>query len=387
MNDRSEPTLGELLAGFASADDVRAARAFEGLAVLTRRGLHSYLRGRLHSQEAREDVIQEVLRRIWIRRGQFENQGTAAWWSLVRLVAEQCRVDLVRKIGAEIAWDEYELAEIPSGELVVMEALLEDLDDRQALYRAADELWLGFDPALSERDRARRVLAAHLFFSKRLGWDQICDLLNRNSRDAPVTRAQLDGWLIAASTIRALAFRSLYRDNTRLTCHLLGLGDDDPGELLQIARMAASGDQTQPPPAGWTWDEVRIILWRYREAERHDRILAKERCTLNKQELKLLLDRCVGMFPFLGNMEQLISDLSRWPEARKELAAAGVWQRLVFEYYGQDSPNHQDIFDRTAAPAALAPYHLTLGMLNVWLSNGRLAAKLASFVQNGRNTI
>jgi len=381
MNQRSEPTLDELLTAFCSKDEAKASRAFELLAVLTRRGLNGYLREKLHSHEAREDVIEEVIRRIWTRRLQFQNRGSAAWWSLVKLAADQCRIDLVRKVGSEVAWDESELGDIPSQDLPAMEALLEAIEERNDLYRVADEVWLGFPPELSERDRARRVMAADLFFTQGFTWEQVCDVLNRGDRTAKVTRTTLDSWLSAPSTIRAFAFRNLYLENSRLAEHLLNLSGDE-GELERISRLATSGDESQDPPENWSWPEVRAVIWRYLEGDRQDRIVARDLCTLNKEDLQSLFDRCLADFPFLENMKRMSADLAKWPRAREELQETGLWQRIVFEYYCKDTTHHRDIHDRTAPAAALAPYNLTLGMLNVWLSNGRLFAKLAAYVQS-----
>jgi hypothetical protein len=304
----------------------------------------------------------------------------------VRLIAEQCRVDLVRKIGPEVSWDETEAAEIPDEDLALTNTLIELAEEREEMYRAADELWLGFSPDLTEQERSRRILAGHLFFNQGLSWSEICDLLNRNGSSPPVTRAQLDRWLADPSTVLGLAFRSLYQDNHRLAASLLNLPDGEEAKLTEIAAIAESEGAETQAPGNWTWPEVRVLIWRYRDAERHDRILAREACDLNKQELRELCDRCLEQFPFPKIMERLISELGRWPEARKALATPGLWQRLVFEYYCKDTTIHQDIHDRTSAAAQPAPYNLTMGMLNVWLSNGRLAAKLATFVQNGRSS-
>ena len=381
MESPSENSLERLLAAFSGPDEPKAARAFEELSVLTRRGLNSYLRERLHSEEAREDVIQDVLRRIWTRRLQFENRGAAAWWSLVKLAAEQCRVDLVRKVGSEVTWDEAEVGEVPSDEMSSVDAVLQDLNDANELYRAADELWLGFDPSLSDAERARRTLAAHLFFNLNMEWHQVSDVLNRGKPSETVKRGQLDAWLANPATIRSLAFRTLYLDNAGLTACLLQLPSDEPSELQKVRMQAMTQNPTDNPSGNWTWTEIRVILWRYRDAERVDRILARESCVYDKQEIQAIFDRCLAEFPFPKIMERLCTSLTKWPKARQELTESGIWQRLVFEIYAKDTTQHRDIHDRTSPAASLAPYSLTPGMLNVWLSSGRMFAKLASYVQ------
>jgi hypothetical protein len=139
-----------------------------------------------------------------------------------------------------------------------------------------------------------------------------------------------------------------------------------------------SGGNSAEPPGNWTWPEVQVILWRYRQAERVDKILAHELCSVEKDEMAVLFDRCLEKFPFSDVMKQLLDSLERWPHATRELSEPGLWQRLVFEYFCRETTNHRDIFERTSPPAALASYKLTMAMLNVWLSNGRLFTRLAS---------
>ncbi len=165
-------------------------------------------------------------------------------------------------------------------------------------------------------------------------------------------------------------------------CHLLGLANDDYAGLIEVCRKATSNEETSIAPGGWTWAEVRAIVWRYRHNERLDQILARSLCTHTKSELQHLFDRCVELFPFLEVMNRLRRDLAAWPKAEQALSTPGLWQRLVFQCYCRDTTQHRDIHERTAPAAALAGYNLTPGMLNVWLSNGRLFTKLASYIQS-----
>ena len=378
---RSDASIADLLHAFCSKDHHTSARAFEQLSVLTRRGLCSYLRGKLHSLEAREDVIQEVLRKIWTRRDQFENRGASAWWRLVKQAADQCRIDYVRKVGLETQWDDNETGEIPETESTAIDLLLDTISEHRSFYRLADELWLGFSAQHTDEQRARGILAAKLFYVEGLPWDDVCSILNQNGQDSILTRSELDTWLGSAAIIRSLAFQILYQSNDNLTGFLLGLNNPDARQLNDLTNLAMSVHPSAPPLDGWTWEEIRVILWRYRDAERQDRILANELCTLNKSELTEFFDRCLQKFPFISLMNRLCDLLAKWPNAQKELADHGLWQRLVIEYYCRDTTQHRDIFERTSPAAELAPYHLTTGMLNVWLSNGRLLAKLVAYVE------
>ncbi len=381
VDARAERSLKDLIAGFCGADAQVAEACFPALCEITSRGLKAYLKSKLYSDEAREDVIQEVLKRLWMRRGKWEDKGASGWWALVKRIADQCRIDMVRKVGGEVLWDDAEVGEVEDGESTTVELLLEAIADREALYRAADELWLGFSELISDRDRVRRALAAQLFYQHALGWEEVLTMLNRNSPDRPLSRGELDSWLADPSVIRSAAFRTLFRSNDQLASHLLEMDPIDEAALNALTVLAMAPNPKVAPPGNWTWPEVQVILWRYRQAERVDKIQAHELCSVEKDEMAALFDRCLAKFPFSDIMKQLLDSLERWPLATRELSEPGLWQRLVFEYYCRETSNHRDIFDRTSSPADLASYRLTMAMLNVWLSNGRLFARLAAHLQ------
>ncbi len=207
LDTSRESSLEQLLAEFCGRNEARAARAFEVLAVRTRRFLDSYLRGKLHSEEAREDVIQEVIQQLWSRRGQFENRGTAGWWTFAKLAADRRRVDWVRKIGQEVHWDDADVGEIPSQDITTVETLLGLSEEIESLYEAANELWLGTDASTPISERARRVLAADLFYLQGLSWEEVCGVLNRNRAHPSLTRPLFDVWVSSPATVLNLAFR------------------------------------------------------------------------------------------------------------------------------------------------------------------------------------
>ncbi len=56
----------------------------------------------------------------------------------------------------------------------------------------------------------------------------------------------------------------------------------------------------------------------------------------------------------------------------KVLRESGVWRRLAFEYRYVDELTVREIADRLCPLAEAVGYHLTYGMLNMWLSGGRI---------------
>lgn len=126
-----------------------------------------------------------------------------------------------------------------------------------------------------------------------------------------------------------------------------------------------------------------MILWRYRHGLLHEQILQRDDCAFSPQLLTELIDRTLACFPFSQEMLSLLAALGT--RGRQALMERGLWQRLAFQYKYRDSLPHQDIQDRTQ-PAyrqvAEADHpEITLGMLNVWLSNGRLLERLGRFVR------
>ena len=382
MSDLGEASLNQLIEAFCGQEREDATEAFGELAQRIRRGLFSYYYSSAMPSALKEDIAEEVIRRLWTNRANIENRGSAAWWNLVKKMADQVRVDILRKEGHQVSLEEFEYDEVPDSEVPAVHVLLEKLEDRLGFYRAADELFLGLNREESEEDRARRILAAYLFYREGLSWQAVCDVLNRRQPQTPVTRQTLDAWFQSEQTILELAFRTLYVCNDHLASQILGIPTASEEELNQIHQQAMLPSEGDSGLNGWTWAEVRAILWRYRDADRINRILTHEHCKLDKEELFRVFDRCLDHFPFTSIMKGLILELATWPPARKTLTNPGLWHRLVLEYHCNDTTRHRDILDRTSPAAAEVPCKLTNGMLNVWLSNGRLFMKLASYIKH-----
>lgn len=348
------------LAKFVGPSEALAQAAFDRLMSATAPILDRHLRTYLSREEDRQDVIQEVRIRAWRYRNRFQNRGFGSWLSFVKLTAERCAVDLARGRAADLSVDDPTWREIPEDELPVVADFFEFTRNRELLYRLADDLWLGEGGA----DFDRRLLAGKLFYLDGMSWDRLAARLK-------VDRRTLDTWLTDPIVLRHVAYAGLYLDNARLTRHLLGLAS--PDEDLSSLLMKARDRSEEAPPEGWTWPEVYAVLWRYRFARLTEHIQAMPECGLGRAELEALFDRCRANFPFENIISTLAARFGPLSVGEETLKGTSLWRRLVFQFASADELPHRDIHDRMSPPAAVAGFSLTLGMLNVWLSNGRLA--------------
>jgi hypothetical protein len=258
----------------------------------------------------------------------------------------------------------------------------------QSAYQAANVLWLGLDATLPAATHDRQLLAAQLYYEEGVPFDTLPTLLGcAPPGEAPLSRATLNLGLQHPGVLRFLGFHTLFYANDRLAGHLLGLGDRIAAETLNLwMRKAVAEEPDGLSPCGFTWMEVILVLQRFRNAVPFDRILEHHANAVTAEQLAELLDRLEPRQPFIHQMRRLLIALERLPRtrAREQLAHAGLWKRLAFQYcYDQDLP-HRDILERTQRSATLVNYNLTAGMLNVWLSGGRLLHQLARFLGGGR---
>jgi DNA-directed RNA polymerase specialized sigma24 family protein len=350
------------LADFVGPSEARAQTAFGRLIDRSVPIMDRHLRPILPREEDRQDVIQEAQIRVWSYRNRFQNRGIGSWLNFLKITMERCAFDLSRGNAGNLVIEDVPFGEIPDAELPVVATFFELTRDRERLYRLADSLWLG--KAVPDLDR--RILAGKLFYLDGRPWDQIAARFQ-------VDRRTLDAWLIDPVVLGHVAFEGLYRNNDRLTRHLLGVS---PEVDLNVLLMKATRNGEDEPPGGWTWPEVYAIIWKYRFGKLAEHLVAMPDCRLNREELRLLFDRCDGLFPFEEVIRMLMACFDLAPKGEATLKGSPLWRRLVFQYAASDELPHRDILMRTEPAATIAGYSLTLGMLNVWLSNGRLLRAL-----------
>lgn len=355
-----------------------AQHAFDLLMAESRPRLEGWVRPFAPNRETMEDILQEAYLRVWRSRETFQPRGGSSWWKYMKITAIRCGIDHTRMSGPSRSDDPDEVERIPDRDQWVIDTLIEFLGDRERLYRLANEVWLGTPPP----EHSRRILAAKLFYIDGLPWSQVCDILSAGYPGRPrLQRQDLDAWLADAVLVRYLACEVLYYSNAKLCALILGIpadGSDRFEDLLSEAQQVRDSVEG----ANWTDSEIQAILWRYRYGKLVEQIEHIGTVALEKKDLQLIFDRCREEFPFTSVMEKLKARLDRIPSTTGVLGKTGIWRRLIFQYFANDELSHRDIHDRTAPAAQMAGYNLTMGMLNVWLSNGRLFAQLAKHVQD-----
>ena len=349
---------------FADADDKAAQAAFVTLEAAARPLIDAYLRNncRVIEGQDRADLIQETLIRLWNARAGFMNRGTGPWRAMLRRTAFRCFIDRLRRESRLPVASEWDENQIPDKDRLPAQAVLAALAaDR--LSHLADCLLLELDASLPPEHLERRLLAAQLFYLDGEPWHEVLYLLGPGMPGTPaLDRAQLDAWLADPATLRHLAYRTLFMENQPLAAYL----------------------SRAPVTDSWTPDEQRIIRWRYGNGLLEEQIALRNDCPIARAEIRALCERCEALFPFKECMEALLHRLTAFSgegqePLRQGLARPGLWQRLAFEYRYREDLAHRDIQSRTRPAAQVLGTDVTEGMLNVWLSNGRLLKRLGTF--------
>ena len=378
----------DALTALTSPDEAVAREALGYLFNGSRATLDRYLQHscRVKDPQVRADLAQSSFLKLWSARGTFQNLGESAWHGWLHLTASRCYVDYLRSAGRLASEEEFDLNEIPSEERSIVDAVLTAVASDE-LFRIADILFLELDPSLSPRMHSRHLLAAQLFYVDGEPWESVVRLLGpQPAGEATLTREELNRWLAQPGVLRQLAFQTLFYGNDRLTAHLLrwpGMSTDERAEaldaLLRDGLVANAGEVCAATDKSLTWAEALVVLWRFRHAMLVDQIRARSDHRLNDEQLAALLDRCVSDFPFAGKMRELVAKIV--PDASADattalFGATGLWQRLALEYRFREDLPHRDILERVGPASDVVGYDLTPGMLNVWLSNGRLVRRL-----------
>ena len=331
-----------------------AARlALDYLAQVTRAPLDGYLRSTcgVRDHDTREDIAQSVFARVWVRRESLHFTHLGAWHAFVRRSAYHAYVDRLRDLKRLPVAADYDLQEIPAGERSLVEAAL-IAGETGWLSTLADTALLGLTSA-SPRDHDRQLLAAQLFYLDGEPWHRVRRLVGT---PAP-SREELDGWLTDPGVVRHLAFHALHLE----------------GEELLAALLTDARAET-----GWSESERQVLRWRYVNALSAEQITARADCPLNPVQIAPVLTSAGNSLPFRGIMQQVVAALQRSGAAQTgSVAQAGLWQRLAFEYRYRDDLALGDIHERTQPAAEVVGSKLTPGMLNMWLSGGRLLRRVA----------
>ncbi|MDR3690742.1 MAG: hypothetical protein P4L46_15300 [Fimbriimonas sp.] len=317
----------------------------------------------------REDIVQEVFQRVWRSSQSVAFESPGAWWRWLRTTCSRCTVDAIRSSIPGGVIDGLEDVDVAADEVNTVDELIEMIEDRESLYRLADEVFLGVPRDMTPRERRRRLLAAKLLLVDRLPWQSVIHLINAGSSEEPILeRKDLDRWIGCHSVLRSLAYTELNWDNQKLYQHLV----DSVGPLEQAHDPLTA--------MNWSKDALDAIRLRYLNALLLEQIASRMADRLTKGDLIAVFDRCAERFPFIEIVRRLNSDFDFASGGREMLRDPGLWNRLIFQYYAHDELPHRDIYDRTAGAANEIGYTITMGMLNVALSNGRLFRRMADHI-------
>ncbi|HLK60233.1 MAG TPA: sigma-70 family RNA polymerase sigma factor [Chthonomonadaceae bacterium] len=373
----------EALEQFAGEDTSAAAAAFDWLFPRIERFLyHVYKTTSLPSEEI-ADLIQEVRIRAWERRRTFRNLGFAAWLGWLRRVAHNLMVDRFRKRGPEVTIErtiEDENGDEDPEDLPILDLMIRAIGAE--LYHLADVIWLELDETLSQEEHHRRLLAAQLYYQDQWSAEEIlAHFSHAHPILPPLPRAALNAWLSHGGTLRHLAFHELYYAPEHLAAHLLGLPEEtDASALNALLAAAQSPPDTQCPCPDWTWEETRMILWRYFREVTLEEWKQYFAVSPDDEVYSAFFTRCAEYFPFLQKAIALQAWLEGLPalgeDREKILGKPKLWQRLAFEYRYRRALPLRDIHERTAPPAQQVGYQITSDMLNTWLSGKQLLNKL-----------
>jgi DNA-directed RNA polymerase specialized sigma24 family protein len=334
------PSFQELLEDFVGPDVALAQAAFDRLAQDIRPSLLRYFRRRLHSSEAREDAVGEVIQKLWQSRRAFKPGSELGWRRYIMTIASRGQIDAARRSGSrptEMLLDSIDsFAEEDNFAAQFLDAAL-----RGELYDVADRHWLGWKEALPRSERDRRVLAAKLLIIDKMPWRSVCRLVHLWNDMGEPDRLTLESWLAEEGPYLTMAFDELYIPSSKLADLVVEtLGIDPECEQADWIRKRAAAAPIQ---------------------ERNDE----------------LNDRWLVTLPFNSVVKALQLTLASPPSKQNLLAQPGLWKRLVFQYYAVDELPHKDIAERTASAAREAGFELNATTLNNWLSMGRLAGELA----------
>jgi len=344
-----------------------------GQSGLTLRFLDRHLKGYLPRREDREDAISEVRYRLLRRPGELDLPNRAAWLALVATVGSRIAIDMLRSKHGDLDLEYPE--DVPEKDYPFIEVIALLMEDAEAAG-VLDELWLGVAPKLSAAERKRRLLAAQLFYLNNLHWDQICQILSANGT---VTREMLDEWLGERSVLLCLAYAKLHRGNERLSGTIIAPENPLPScELDKLSRLALL-DSPAKPPAGWTWSDLRIVFWRYRNGL-PDRKILQMCSSVDQQAIDGVVQICEPRMPFAQNAKRLVAGAQARRVQGEPFKAQGLWRRLAFQYgFIEDLPQ-KHILERIDPATKVIGARFTAGMLAVGLA-GRYLSEIIAYAQ------
>lgn len=357
---------------FVGNNVTAAEDAYVHIAREVERFLWRYLRVLLPNEEDRSDAIQDVLERLLRNRTKIEARSLGAWWAYIATAGRWCVYSTTQK-SVEFEYNQ----DVPIEDLAIIEIMADQSDYRPKLYRAADELWLGVEPNVDDFERKRRLLAAQFHYLHGRSWDDIAAIVGLRK---PVSRDQFDAWLVNSAVLHELSYVSLYMNNDELAGTVLRpsepLTRKEVDEWMRAAERASGS-----PPENWTWDEIRVVILRYRNGLPEAKIAQMTGIPIHR--VHNTIEKSLERVPYPTAAKMLKSSFRIHRAPIDPLKSPGLWKRLAFQYFVSGELPQRQILDLMRPSAEVGGYSLTAGVLNVWLSGKRLFTQLEGYLENG----
>lgn len=331
------------------------------------RFLSRFLRNYFVNEDDRQEVVGMVLTKLWVSRDRIEIRSIGAWWRYVGRIAHNCALDELGGPG------KYEQTN-HDGDEAFTDEFWDSLDvDR--LYRAADEVWLGVPKSEPAALRDRKLFIAKLYYKDGVLAENVGEYL---PHDRQVSIGELHGWLQETSVLDRLTHTTMHRRNDELTVAALGLTQDQKASDLD--RLASDAQRRAgEPPAGWTWEEVCVIFFRYRNGLSEKKIA--QLMGVTEDFVGQTLDKARNNIPIGGECDRLHKTFGRLGVKRKSMAESGVWKRTAFQYDIQNEYPQKSIVELMEPLCDLGPFKFNAGILNVWISGERLLKQLRDYIE------
>lgn len=334
-----------------SGDPQVAASALRVLEPRIKGFLWRYLGSLLPRDADREDAIAEVFAKLWAHRERIQVLSLGACWRYLAVMARRVALDMIGD-------NRFETLELDEAGTTFIDRVAENRLAQWQLYRTADRLWIGVCEHISEIEQDRRLLAAQLHYLEGRSWKDIVEILHPAEE---ITRETLDEWLLDPATLRLLALKHVYRSNESLAALLLGR------EISDLPRHSDAGDP-----------EEQVILLRFLNGLLREKIV-QMLPDLAEASIDAIVERCKKNLPYSRLAKEVEQSYRRLP-CESLLSDQGLIRRLVFQYHVADNLPQKQILERCEPVADAWGQKLTDGMLNVWISNGRLFTQLVKFL-------
>jgi DNA-directed RNA polymerase specialized sigma24 family protein len=356
----------EDLQAFVSSDAEVAERALGKMAPQVRRFVMSHLKPFGIGDDDRQDLAQRTVVKLWAVRETIEVRSLGEWWRLVKRISERLAQDWFRRRGATPTVPDEVLADIPDAEIPYVSAFAAAAIERDAIFRAADDCWLG---ARGDEREAQAVALALLVLVDGVPFDEACVLLGVDSGEA---RQRIGQRAAERAVLLRAAYAALYWDNEALVREMLG----EPKQTA-VARAACGNEGS---PKGWTPEEAGALALRYGNGLTSDQIQRFGWCRRDADALDGFFASVSDRLPFVPIARRLVGGAKRVRQAAA-LAESGLWKRLVFQYCFVDQIPQRQILERTEPSATVAGAKLTAAMLNGWIGNDRLTTQIARHLE------